>query len=115
MAISKEDKEKFEQNFSYLVTKYTELLESYTELLGKDGRSEDEEHDLLMAKELLNTIGNVLSVAMQSIGDELFGKAVNMYYHFKEAADAGDTKAQEIICDLKPLFEASLNERINNN
>jgi hypothetical protein len=115
MALSQEDRQKFEKDFRYLVDKYIEFLSTYNQLLSCESRTPEQEQQLQSMQKLILNIGEVLSNAMQALGDDLFGKAVDLYYHFKDAALAGDTAAQEVVKELKPMFEATLTSRINKN
>ena len=115
MSLSQEDRKKFEQDFRYLVDKYIEYLTQYNEFLAMETRTIDEEKEFQTVQQLLLSIGEVLSMAMQALGDDLFGKAVGLYYEYKEAALFGNVDAQHVVKELKPMFEASLNSRINKN
>lgn len=115
MSLSEDERQKFERDFRYLVDKYIEYITQYNRFLLIETRSDDEESEFQTIQQLLLSIGEVLSMAMQALGDDLFGKAVGLYYEYKEAAYAGDTGAQHILKELRPLFEASLNSRINQN
>jgi hypothetical protein len=115
MSLSEEERQKFERDFRYLIDKYIEYLTQYNRFLVKENRSDDEETEFQTVQRLLLSIGEVLSMAMQALGDDLFGKAVGLYYEYKEAAYAGDADALHVLKELKPMFEASLNARINKN
>ena len=115
MSISEEDRLKFEKDFKYLVDKYIEFLSYYNKMVIKDSRTIEEEKEFQTVQQLLLNIGEVLSVALKSIGDDLFGKALDLYYQYKKLAAEGDKDAQELLENLKPMFEASLNSRINKN
>ena len=115
MAISEEERLKFERDFKYLVEKYIEFLSSYNRMVIKDTRTIEEEKEFQIIQQLLLNIGEVLSVALKSIGDDLFGKALDLYYHYKSMAADGDKDAQDLLEDLKPMLAASLNARINKN
>lgn len=115
MSISQKEKQKFEQDFRYLVDKYIDYLTQYNNFLLNKTRSIEEETEFQTIQQLLLSIGVVLSMAMQALGDDLFGKAVGLYYKYKEAALAGDIDAQNVLNELKPRFDASLTSRINKN
>ncbi len=115
MSLSDEERKKFEQDFKYLVNKYIEYISHYKQLLGKADLSLEEEQEFQTVQQLLLTIGEVLSTALQSLGDDLFGKAMDLYYHYKDIAATGDKDAQDLLSELKPLLAASLTSRINKN
>ena len=115
MSLSEEERKKFEQDFRYLVDKYIECLIQYNQFLVNENRSVVEENEFQTVQHLLLSVGEVLSMAMQTLGDDLFGKAVGLYYEYKEAACAGDISAQYVLKELKPMFDASLNSRITKN
>ena len=115
MPLSDEERIKFEKDFKYLVDKYIEFLSRYNQLLSKESRSPEEELEFQTIQQLLLTIGEVLSTALSSIGDDLMGKALNLYYHYKDIATSGDKEAQVLLEELKPMLAASLNSRINKN
>ncbi len=115
MAISEEDRLKFEKDFKYLVEKYVEFLSYYNRMVIKETRTIEEEKEFQTIQQLLLNIGEVLSIALKSIGDDLFGKALDLYYHYKNMAADGDKDAMELLEDLKPMLAASLNSRINKN
>ena len=114
MSLSDEEHQKFEQDFKYLVSKYVEFISRYNQLITKE-RSVEEEKEYLAVQQLLLNIGEVLSVALKSMGDDLFGKALDLYYQYKDMATLGDKDAQELLKELKPMLEASLTSRINKN
>lgn len=115
MSLLQEERQKFEQDFRYLIDKYIEYLAQYNSFLVMVTRNSEEETEFQTIKQLLLSIGEVLSMAMQAMGDDLFGKAVGLYYEYKEAAFSGDMDAQHVLKELKPMFEASLSSRINMN
>ena len=115
MAISEEDRKKFERDFQYLVDQYISFFSQYNLLINKKDRSFEEEEEFLKVQQLLLSISSILSTTMQSLSDELFGKAVDLYYHYKLNAGDGNLFAQQLVDDLRPLFAASLNSRINKN
>jgi hypothetical protein len=115
MSLSQEERQKFEKDFRYLVDKYIDYLTQYNSFLLMETRNPEEEKEFKTIQQLLLSIGEVLSMAMQALGDDLFGKAIGLYYEYKEAALGGDINAQRLIKELKPMFEASLNSRINRN
>ena len=115
MALSQEEREKFEEDFRYLVDKYVQFFMIYNQLINKSNRTPEEEQEFVSVHQLLLSIGEVLSVAIQALGDDLFGKAIDMYYRFKEIAGKGDSGAQHLIKELQPIFAASLNSRIYKN
>lgn len=115
MSLSEEERKKFENDFKYLVNRYIEFLSFYNYLLTKENRTTEEEQEFEATQQLLLNIGNVLSAALKSMSDDLFGKALDLYYHYKDFAAMGDKDAQLYLEELKPLLEASLNSRINKN
>lgn len=115
MPLSQEERKKFEDDFKYLVSKYVEFFSKYNVLLNKQERTQEEEQEFLAVQKMLLDIGEALSTALQTLGDDLFGKAVDLYYNYKDAAGAGDQEAQQLLNELKPLFAASLQSRINKN
>ncbi|SRR6266542_3227939 len=114
MSISDEDRKKFETDFKYLVDKYVEFLSVYGKLVTKE-RTAEEEKEFLIIQQLLLNIGEVLLIALKSMGDNLFGKALDLYYHYKDVASTGNQEAQSLLNELKPLFAASLKARITKN
>ena len=78
MSLSDEEHQKFEQDFKYLVSKYVEFISRYNQLITKE-RSVEEEKEYLAVQQLLLNIGEVLSVALKSMGDDLFGKALDFH------------------------------------
>lgn len=115
MALSPEERQKFEEDFKYLVNKYVEIFTQYNQLLNKSERSKEEEQEFLAVQKMLLNLGDSLSTAIQTLGDDLFGKAINLYYHYKDEAASGNRDAEELLKELKPLFAASLQSRINKN
>lgn len=115
MPISEEDNKKFEHDFQYLVDQYITFFSQYSLLINKKNRSFEEEEEFLKVQQLLLSISSILSTTMQSLSDELFGKAIDLYYHYKLNANDGDMFAKQLVNDLKPLFAASLNSRIYKN
>jgi len=114
MSLTDDERQKFETDFKYLVDKYVEFLSVYNELLIKE-RSVEEEKEFQAVQQLLLNIGEVLFGALKSIGDDLFGKALDLYYHYKDIASKGDEDAQNLLNELKPMLAASLTSRINKN
>ena len=112
MNITKEELQKFENNFQYLVDKYIQYFNLYNELIYNTKRTSEEELELKMIHELLVSVGHILAITIRTMGDDLFGKALHLYYQYKQIADSGDTDAQYLIKELKPLFANSLNNRI---
>jgi hypothetical protein len=115
MPLKKEDQLKFEADFKYLVNKYIEFLSRYSQLLSKPTLTTDEEQELSSLKQLLLNISEVLSATLKSLSDELFGKALDLYYHYKDIALTGDNEALDFVNEMKPLFAASLKARISMN
>ena len=115
MVLSQEEREKFENDFRYLIDRYIHFFDVYYRLLAKIGRSPEEELEFQTVHQLLLSIGEVLSSAIQSFGDDLFGKSMDIYYQFKQLANEGDRKAQNFIKQMRPILEASLKARINKN
>lgn len=115
MPLSKQEREQIETDFKYLIKKYIESTNVYNSLISKSTLSKVDEKDLEEVRGVIQTLNEVISAAMLSVGNDLFGKAVDMYYHFKETAETGDVQAKKLIKDLKPIFHNSLYMRINNN
>ncbi len=112
MNITREELQKFENNFRFLVEKYIQYFDQYNLLIFNSKRTSDEDLELKMIQEMLVSIGRILAVTIRTMGDDLFGKALNLYYHYKQIASTGDTDAQSLIKELKPLFANSLSNRI---
>jgi hypothetical protein len=115
MSLSQEERQKFEEDFKYLVGRYVEFFTQYNQLLNKSERSKEEEQEFLAVQKMLLNIGEALSTALQTLGDDLFGKAVDLYYYYKDMAASGNKEVQGLLNELKPLFAASLQARINKN
>ena len=115
MPISDDDRKNFEENFQYLVDQYISFFTQYNRLITKKERSFEEDEEFLKVQQLLLSISSTLSSSMKSLSDELFGNAIDMYYHYKINASDGNQFAQKLVEDLKPLFAASLNSRIYKN
>ncbi|HEY4786388.1 MAG TPA: hypothetical protein VIH57_10085 [Bacteroidales bacterium] len=115
MTLSDEEREKFEADFKFLINKYIEFLTYYNQLLCKIVRTPEEEKEFQTIQKLLLAIGEVLSAALRSLGDDLFGKALDMYYHYKDIASTGNKEAEILLNELKPVLAASLSARINKN
>lgn len=115
MPISEDDRKKFEHDFQYLVDQYISFFSQYSILINKNDRSFEEEEEFLKVQQLLLSISSILSTTMQSLSDELFGKAVDLYYHYKVDAGDGNVFAKQLVEDLRPLFAASLSSRIYKN
>ena len=112
MEITQEELQKFENNFKNLIDKYIEYFNLYNQLIINSRRTTEQNLELKMIHDLLIAIGEILTLAIRTIGDDLFGKAINIYYHYKQIANTGDSDAQFLIKELKPLFANSLNNRI---
>lgn len=115
MALTKDELEKSENDFRYLIDKYVHYFIIYNQLITKNKRTAEEEQEFLMIHELLLSIGEVLAIAIRALGDELFGNAIDLYYHYKQIANKGNRDAQFLVKELKPLLAISLNSRINMN
>jgi len=115
MSLSQEERQKFEEDFKYLVGRYVDIFTQYNQLLTKTERSMDEEQEFLAVQKMLLNIGEALSSALHSLGEDLFGKAVDLYYYYKDIASSGNKEVKDILEELKPLFAASLQSRINKN
>lgn len=115
MSRTEEEQKKFEDDFKYLINKYIEYLAYFSLLISKETRTPQEEQDLQVVQQLLINMGNVLSSALKSMSDDLFGKALDLYYHYKDFAAMGNKDAQHLMKELKPLLAATLNSRINKN
>jgi hypothetical protein len=109
---SKDEVKNFENNFKFLVDKYIQFFIFYNQLIDNTKRTYKEELELKMVHELLVSVGHILAITIRTMGDDIFGKALDLYYQYKQIADSGDTDAQCLIKELKPLFANSLNNRI---
>ena len=112
MNITRDELQIFENNFRFLVEKYIQYFDQYNVLIFNVNRTSKEDLELKMIHELLVSIGKILAVTIRTMGDDLFGKALNLYYHYKQIAGSGDPDAQSLIKELKPLFANSLSNRI---
>lgn len=112
MQITQEELQNFEKTLRYVVDKYIEYINLYNQLMVNTKRNPEENLELKMLHDLLTSIGEILAIAIRSIGDDLFGKALHLYYHYKQFATKGDVEAQNLIKELKPLLENSLSNRI---
>jgi hypothetical protein len=115
MALKKEELTTFVNNFRYLIDQYVQYFGIYYELLKKSNKTTVEEHEFKLIQELLLSIGEILVIAVRTLGDDLFGKAIDLYYHYKQIAVNGDPKAQYIVNELKPLVNLRLSSRMTMN
>lgn len=115
MSLKDEDHLKFEADFKGLVEKYIEFLSLYNQLLLKPNLTPDEEIEFQVIKQLLLNICDVLSTTLKTLSDELFGKALDLYYYYKGMALQGDNDARSLVNELKPMFANSLRSRISMN
>jgi hypothetical protein len=115
MSLNDGDQLKFEADFRYLVDKYIECLSRYHQLSSKSTLTTQEDREFQILKQLLLNICEILSTTLKSLSDDLFGKALDLYYYYKDMASKGNNDAVELVNELKPLFAASLKARVNMN
>lgn len=110
-----EDKELIRKATILLQEVVPALLEVYNHLKDMSCRTPEEDQQLADIEEKLAQAYPYIDYMKNYFGDIVYKQAIAIYYHIKMKADEGNVEAQKAIKELKPLFEETLRNQIENN
>jgi bisphosphoglycerate-dependent phosphoglycerate mutase len=106
------DEDKLIDSLKNLTEKLKEVIPYFEELQGIEFRDEEEEQQYQELKAMIISAYEAVNDIQSEVGEKLFAMSLEVYYHIKKQAEAGDETAKEVYARLKPQLQAALLEQI---